>query len=86
LITKEGGITIGSERVVHTSLLIDNADHPGEGPRSESPGTPSAQRTGARESGTDPTRTVPVKFSTGALPEGCEPMRFISIVPSTLFL
>jgi hypothetical protein len=26
------------------------------------------------------TRTVPVKYSTGPLPEGCEPIRLISIV------
>src|SRR5215213_5768294 len=27
------------------------------------------------------TRTLPVKYSAGPLPEGCEPLRLISIVP-----
>jgi hypothetical protein len=33
---------------------------------------------GALKSGS--TRTVPVKYSAGPLPEGCEPLRLISMV------
>src|SRR4029450_12701420 len=40
-----------------------------------------ATRAGSGACSSGSTRTLPVKYSAGPLPEGCEPLRLISIVP-----